>query len=173
MQETLIKRVGEEKRWQLCYLTLRYPNQACTIARTKAIPSFWLKHELDQVGVQNRVNLHLLTLNSIISLTSIGNLWTRVFTWLWKAVGCSSCSECLGWDDTYTHPCLGKKENPTIIVSGPFLGSTVHPRYFSRLSGKICYRSWTISSTRAKKLFMLCFLPSLHISSASDSSTAH
>lgn len=78
-----------------CYLTLRYLNQAHTIARTKAIPSFWVKHELDQ-GVQSRVNLHLLTLNSIISLTWTGNLWARVSTQLWKAAGCRSCSESLG-----------------------------------------------------------------------------
>lgn len=64
------KEKEEKEMAAFCYLTLRYPNLACTIARTEAIPSFRPKHELDQVGVQSRVNLHLLTTNFIVSLTS-------------------------------------------------------------------------------------------------------
>lgn len=75
MEETLTRRRGKEKGKKematFHYLTLRYPNLAHAIVRTKAIPSFRLKHELDQVGVQSRVNLHLLTMNFIVSLTSL------------------------------------------------------------------------------------------------------
>lgn len=174
MEETLAKR-GKKKNTKkekatFCYLTLRYLNQAHTIARTTAIPSFWPRHELDQVGVQNRFNLHLLTEIHHLPYFQL-ETFGPVLTWLWKAVGCSSFSECLRRGDTYGHPCSGKKQNPTIIISGPFLGFTEHPGYFSGLSGKTCYRSWTISSARARKLSMPCFLCSLHISSnVSDSS---
>lgn len=116
--------------------------------------------------------LTFVALKFIISLPSTGNLWVRVLTCLWRTVGCSSCSKCLGWGDTYAYSWTGKEENTTVIISGSFLSSTVHPSHFSGLSGKICHRTWTISS--ARRLIVLCFLPSLHIpSSASDSSTVH
>lgn len=135
----LNQKEGEGKRKKkematFCYLTWRYPSLARTIARRKATPFFRLKHELDQAGVQSRVNLHLLTMNFIVSLTSPRNLWAGVFTWLWKAAGCSSCSKCLGSGDTHAHPRSGKKENLTIIRN-PFLGSLVHSGWKRMVTG--------------------------------------
>lgn len=138
MEETLTRRREKEKEKKematFCYLTWRYPSLARTIARRKATPFFRLKHELDQAGVQSRVNLHLLTMNFIVSLTSPRNLWAGVFTWLWKAAGCSSCSKCLGSGDTHAHPRSGKKENLTIIRN-PFLGSLVHSGWKRMVTG--------------------------------------
>lgn len=120
-----------------CYLTLSYLNVA---HRTKAIPSFRLTHELDQVSKAGRACIWWpgISLSPLLQ-SSFG--WSVSLTLSWM--------QCLGSGHPHVHPCSGKKENLTII-SDPFSGSLVHsgwkrtatglqPSVLQKPGGSWCY----------------------------------
>lgn len=120
-----------------------------TIAGTKVIPSFRLKHELGQVGAQSRVNLNWLTMNFIVSLTSL-HFGLECFHATERQLGAVAALSV--WDlliHMPTHAQGRRKTSPSSVIPSQ-APSCIQLE-------KNCYGSWSIS----------CFLLCLHITSVS------